>query len=92
MAPCGWPRVSDSDMSQLDTAIPTFYRRWDALERSRPDGGLVLDFNYAYAPSCAHHPRWVCPLAPPENALDVEVDSGELDAGTGNRGDVAGRG
>ncbi len=34
-------------MSQLDTAISTFYRRWDALERSRPDGGLVLDFDMA---------------------------------------------
>lgn len=43
-------------------------------------GGLVLDFNYAYAPSCAHDPRWVCPLAPPENALDVEVHAGELHA------------
>ncbi|MEX2502624.1 MAG: DUF1684 domain-containing protein [Trueperaceae bacterium] len=41
------------------------------------DGGLVLDFNYAYAPSCAHAPRWVCPLAPPENALDVVIDAGE---------------
>lgn len=50
-------------------------------------GGLVLDFNYAYAPSCAHDPRWVCPLAPPENALDVAVNAGELDAG-----EVAGRG
>ena len=44
-------------------------------------GGLVLDFNYAYAPSCAHHTRWVCPLAPPENALDVEVDAGEMVGG-----------
>lgn len=25
---------------------------------------FVLDFNYAYNPSCAYHPCWVCPLAP----------------------------
>lgn len=40
---------------------------------------LVLDFNYAYAPSCAHDPRWVCPLAPRENDLDLEIIAGELD-------------
>src|SRR5919108_32675 len=30
---------------------------------------LVLDFNFAYHPSCAFDPRWACPLAPPENRL-----------------------
>ena len=39
---------------------------------------LVLDFNFAYNPSCAYDPRWVCPLAPPENRLDVELRVGEL--------------
>lgn len=42
------------------------------------EGGLVLDFNYAYAPSCAHDPRWVCPLAPPENTLELPVTAGEM--------------
>ena len=28
-------------------------------------GTLTLDFNLAFHPSCAHDPRWVCPLAPP---------------------------
>ena len=41
------------------------------------DGRLVLDFNYAYNPSCAYDPRWSCPLAPPENRLDVPVAAGE---------------
>ena len=41
------------------------------------DGRLVLDFNFAYHPSCAYDPRWVCPLAPPRNRLDVEVHAGE---------------
>lgn len=42
------------------------------------DGGLILDFNYAYQPSCAYDPRWVCPLAPPSNRLAVQVRAGEL--------------
>jgi len=39
---------------------------------------LIVDANYAYHPSCAHDPRWSCPLAPPENRLDVAVEAGEL--------------
>ena len=38
---------------------------------------LVLDFNFAYNPSCAYDPTWVCPLAPPPNRLDVAVEAGE---------------
>ena len=38
---------------------------------------LVLDFNFAYNPSCAYDPRWVCPLAPPSNRLDVPIEAGE---------------
>ncbi len=38
---------------------------------------LVLDFNFAYHPSCAHDPRWSCPLALPGSGLDVEVRAGE---------------
>jgi uncharacterized protein (DUF1684 family) len=40
-------------------------------------GRLVLDFNFAYQPSCSYDPMWVCPLAPPENRLAVEVRAGE---------------
>lgn len=39
--------------------------------------GLVLDFNYAYHPSCAYDPRWSCPLAPRSNWLTVPVEAGE---------------
>ncbi len=42
------------------------------------DGRLVLDFNYAYNPSCAYDPRWHCPLAPMENWLEVPVHAGEM--------------
>jgi uncharacterized protein (DUF1684 family) len=38
---------------------------------------LVLDFNYAYHPSCVYDPRWVCPLAPRENWLEADIRAGE---------------
>ena len=41
------------------------------------DGALVLDFNFAYNPSCAYDPRWVCPLAPPGNRLPLGIRGGE---------------
>jgi uncharacterized protein len=41
------------------------------------DGSLVLDFNFAYQPSCAFDPKWACPLAPPENRLDIAIRAGE---------------
>jgi len=41
------------------------------------DRFLVLDFNYAYQPSCSYDPGWTCPLAPPANRLTVPVRAGE---------------
>jgi uncharacterized protein (DUF1684 family) len=38
---------------------------------------VTLDFNYAYHPSCAYDPVWVCPLAPPDSRLPVPVHAGE---------------
>jgi uncharacterized protein len=38
---------------------------------------LVLDFNFAYNPSCSYDPGWVCPLAPPANRLPVRIAAGE---------------
>ncbi|KAF1005361.1 MAG: hypothetical protein GAK28_03394 [Luteibacter sp.] len=49
----------------LDTGLPK-------------DGKLVLDFNEARNPPCAFTPYATCPLAPPENRLDVRVEAGEL--------------
>ncbi len=39
---------------------------------------ILLDFNYAYNPSCAYNDRWVCPLAPVENRLHVAIRAGEM--------------
>ncbi|HET6748022.1 MAG TPA: DUF1684 domain-containing protein [Actinomycetes bacterium] len=49
------------------------------LEADGPDGDgrVVLDFNYAYNPSCAYDASWACPLAPPENHLELPVRAGE---------------
>jgi uncharacterized protein (DUF1684 family) len=38
---------------------------------------LVIDFNYAYHPSCVYDPRWSCPLSPEENRLEVSIAAGE---------------
>jgi len=41
-------------------------------------GTLVVDLNFAYNPSCAYDPAWVCPLAPPGNIVPVPLRAGEL--------------
>jgi len=53
------------------------------LYAALPAGGLdkpgtvILDFNKAYNPPCAFTPFATCPLAPPENRLDIAVTAGE---------------
>ncbi len=44
-------------------------------------GSLVLDFNFAYNPSCAYDPAWACPLAQPGNTVGVEIPVGERYSG-----------
>lgn len=58
----------------LDTA-----KHADLGESVGSDGGrrIVLDFNFAYHPSCVYSDRWDCPLAPPENRLAASVEAGE---------------
>jgi uncharacterized protein (DUF1684 family) len=38
---------------------------------------LVLDFNFAYNPSCAYDPAWACPLAPLGDRVPSEIPVGE---------------
>lgn len=47
------------------------------LGRTAGTQRVLLDFNYAYNPSCAYNYRWVCPLAPPENRIDFPIRAGE---------------
>jgi hypothetical protein len=42
------------------------------------EGRLILDFNFAYNPSCAYDPAWACPLAPAGNTLTRPLLAGEL--------------
>jgi uncharacterized protein (DUF1684 family) len=39
---------------------------------------LVVDFNFAYNPSCAYDPAWACPLAPLGNIVTTAIPVGEL--------------
>jgi uncharacterized protein len=45
------------------------------------DGRLVLDFNFAYNPSCSYDDRWACPLTPAANRLGIEIRAGERHGG-----------
>jgi uncharacterized protein (DUF1684 family) len=47
---------------------------------STPDS-IVLDFNFAYNPSCAYDPAWACPLAQPGNTVTTEIPVGERYSG-----------
>ena len=38
---------------------------------------LVLDFNFAFNPSCAWNSLWPCPLAPIANRLPLRIEAGE---------------
>lgn len=45
--------------------------------RQRPDGTLIVDFNYAYNPYCAYSEGWSCPLPPVENQTTARIEAGE---------------
>ena len=53
---------------------------WDSAKGADlgTDGDeVILDFNYAYHPSCVYDPAWSCPLAPQENWLPIPILAGE---------------
>jgi uncharacterized protein (DUF1684 family) len=41
------------------------------------DGRVVLDFNKSENPPCAFTPFATCPLPPPQNRLEAEIEAGE---------------
>lgn len=47
------------------------------LDADGDEASLVLDFNFAYNPSCAYDPAWACPLAQAGNTVPVEIPVGE---------------
>jgi uncharacterized protein (DUF1684 family) len=58
----------------LDTIKGAFH----GVQGSGPGAEFVLDFNFAYNPSCAYNDAWACPLPGPSNRLAVEIPVGEL--------------
>lgn len=64
----------------FDTVKGSDFLRLDDVGGDVPGymgGRIIIDFNYAYNPSCAYDTRWVCPLAPKENRLPVPIRAGE---------------
>jgi len=55
--------------------------------QQRPDGKLVVDFNYAYNPYCAYSHGWSCPLTPFENILPLRIEAGEKNYPLGHKRD-----
>lgn len=41
------------------------------------DDSLIVDFNFAYNPSCVYDPSWSCPLAPAGNTVRDDIPVGE---------------
>ncbi|MDT8304376.1 MAG: DUF1684 domain-containing protein [Anaerolineae bacterium] len=68
------------DASNGQTTYPGGRYLYDTIKgadlNSSPER-FILDFNFAYNPSCAYNERWVCPLPPPENRLAIPVVAGE---------------
>jgi len=58
----------------LDTVKGSFH----GTRGDGPEQEFILDFNFAYNPSCAYNEAWACPLAGPANRLAAEVPVGEL--------------
>lgn len=52
-----------------------------AFHGTDADGGtptFILDFNFAYNPSCAYNEYWACPLPGPANRVPASVTAGEM--------------
>ena len=51
--------------------------RYLDAEIAVPDYEVTIDFNMAYNPSCAYNEKFVYPLPPEENILNIEIQAGE---------------
>jgi hypothetical protein len=52
--------------------------RYVAIEHCE-DATVTVDFNEAHNPWCVYDDEFVCPLAPPQNAIALRVTAGEMD-------------
>ena len=58
--------------------LDTIKGAYHGVRGSGADAEFVLDFNFAYNPSCAYNEEWASPLPGPSNRLAVEIPVGEL--------------
>ena len=58
--------------------LDTIKGAFNGVSGTGPGAAFVLDFNFAYNPSCAYNEAWACPLPGPSNRLAVEIPVGEL--------------
>lgn len=72
------------DATNGQTTYPGGRYLYDTIkgaDLNRSTDEFILDFNFAYNPSCAYNDQWVCPLPLPENRLAIPVRAGEQHAG-----------
>ncbi len=50
----------------------------DCLFGNSGDDTLIIDFNFAYNPSCVYDEAWACPLPQAGNTVTAEIPVGEL--------------
>ncbi len=65
-----------------ETSGNTTYGGGRYLNVEKPTGNsqansILLDFNLAYNPYCAYNSKFVCPIPPKENYLDISIEAGE---------------
>jgi uncharacterized protein (DUF1684 family) len=51
--------------------------RYIDLPYQKDKNELEIDFNMAYNPYCVYNEKYVCPLPPKENKLDIAIEAGE---------------
>ena len=76
-AACGCRSPTRPAAAKPTAAAAISTTRSKARTSASPARAIVLDFNFAYNPSCAYDDRWSCPLSPPENRLPYAVTAGE---------------
>ena len=73
-----WLPFGDSTNGTAFTARPlTVKITIKGADLGASAGEFMLDFNFAYNPSCTYDDRWSCPLPPAENKLPFDVPAEE---------------
>lgn len=50
--------------------------RYIDLRKPKKGKNIIVDFNCSYHPYCAYNHEYSCPVAPPENFLNIKVEAG----------------